>query len=64
VVTPNGGDVTVEQSLVSRCERISPEEYPAYRTQMEQMARFLDEELVLEPTPVPVVKPARAVRAR
>jgi transglutaminase-like putative cysteine protease/tetratricopeptide (TPR) repeat protein len=63
-VTPNGKDVTVEQSLVIRCERISPEEYPAYRTQMEQMSRFLDEELVLEPTPVPVVKPARAVRAR
>lgn len=64
VVTPNGTGVTVEQSLVSRCERISPEEYPAYRTQMEQMTRFLDEELVLEPTPLPVAKPARAMRAR
>jgi tetratricopeptide (TPR) repeat protein len=62
VVTPNGREVTVEQSLISRCERISPEEYPAYRIQMEHMARFLDEELVLEPAPVPVVKPARALR--
>jgi cellulose synthase operon protein C len=64
VVSPSASGVAVEQSLVSRCERISPEEYPAYRTQLEQMTRLLDEDLVLEPAPIPAPRPARAVKAR
>jgi hypothetical protein len=65
LVSANGSGVAVEQSLISRCERISPEEYPAYRAQLEQMTRLLDEDLVLQPAPAsPLPRGARAVGAR
>lgn len=63
-VTPTADGLSVEQDLEIRCERISATEYPAYRTQMEQMNRFLDEELVVTPATVPVVKPVKATKRR
>ncbi|HYX90181.1 MAG TPA: transglutaminase domain-containing protein [Myxococcaceae bacterium] len=63
-VSANGSGVAVEQSLISRCERISPEEYPAYRAQLEQMTRLLDEDLVLQPAPASPLPRGRALGAR
>ncbi len=48
-VRPGAKGVEVEQTLRVTCERISAEEYGAYRTQMESLSRFLDEELVVTP---------------
>lgn len=59
-ITPKPDGLSVDQHLQIRCERIPKEQYPAYRTQMEQMSRFLDEELVVTKAKAPIVKPARA----
>ncbi|MBX5481925.1 MAG: hypothetical protein IRZ16_08825 [Myxococcaceae bacterium] len=62
-VTPSATGLTVDQQLELRCERISAEAYPAYRAQMEQMNRFLDEELVVVPAKKPLLKPAKGLKS-
>jgi hypothetical protein len=43
--------VTAVTSLTWRCERISATEYATYRGRVDEMARLLDDELVLAPKP-------------
>jgi tetratricopeptide (TPR) repeat protein len=52
-VRPAPGGLEVDQTLRITCERVAAEEYPAYRVQMEQLSRFLDEELVVGPATRP-----------
>ena len=59
----DGDAVVVEQTVRTKCERISAEEYPRYRKATEEIGRLLDDELVLGPSAPPAKKPAKAPAA-
>jgi len=48
-VTQVGRVVKSKQTWRTTCERISAQEYPAYRAKLDDMVRMLDDELVLGP---------------
>jgi len=46
-VTQEKNMVHVQQTLTYLCERISPEDYPFYRTQVQNLRHALDDDVVL-----------------
>jgi hypothetical protein len=48
-VSVTGRVVKSVQRYRTTCERVSVEEYPAYRAKLDDMVRLLDDELVLGP---------------
>jgi hypothetical protein len=68
-VKVEGRVVKSTQTWRNTCERIAVEDYPAYRARLDDMARLLDDELVLgqakgggKTAPKPVVAPAAPKR--
>ena len=49
-VSQVGRVIKSKQTWRSTCERLSPQEYPAYRAKLDDMVRLLDDELVLGPS--------------
>lgn len=56
--------VRSSQRFLVRCERLSPAEYAQYRAKADEMARLLDDELVLGPRAAPAPPKAPPVRHR